>query len=197
MNDLTVISDDVITEIQTAFYDIPFENSDFQNANFVLAAQITPARAYRAIGLRMSSKLRAIQELKFSRQIEDIDIEELREKIANPDTSSFDRRRAEIEINKKLSSTEYTDKLLNDAIHDLNYMYAEFKKYPRYTREQFEAEESQHFTESLGLQINSNGNGALQSLTNMEHCKSNFQNAISWAADNIAKLPPTAATPSV
>ncbi len=66
---------EIIKEIEDAFYDIPFENSAFQNEYFVLQGQYTPARAYRAIGLRMSSKLQAINELKYGRQLEEINIE--------------------------------------------------------------------------------------------------------------------------
>ena len=67
---------DVITEIQDAFYDIPFENSKFQTENFVLNNQITPARAYRALGLRINAKLRALTEAKYSKMRAEIDIEE-------------------------------------------------------------------------------------------------------------------------
>jgi hypothetical protein len=167
MTDLTVLTDDVLTEIKNAFYDIPFENSDFQNANFVLAAQFTPARAYRAIGLRLSSKIQAVKELKFSRIAEEIDLDEHRAKIDDPSTSEFDRRRAQLAIDKILDARPYGDKLLNDAIHDLNFMYAEFKKYPTYTRAQFEMEEQQHFTESLITQRTLDGPS--QSLRHMEN----------------------------
>lgn len=178
---MNLITPDAITEIESAFFDIPFENSDFQNENFVLAAQITPARAYRALGLRMSAKLRAIDELKFARQLEEIDIEEKQAKIASIDTNDFDKRRAKIEIDKILSTRNYTDKLLNDAIHDLNFMYTQFKQYPRYTRETFELEERQHFDESLRLQVDSQGNGAIQSLCNMAHNQENFSLRITEA----------------
>ncbi len=165
---------DILKEIEEAFFDIPFENSDFQNENFILAAQHTPARAYRALGLRLSAKLRAIDELKFARQLEEIDIEEKQALIDSDGASSFDKRRAQIEINKILSTRNYTDKLLNDAVHDLNFMYAQFKRFPRYTREQFEQEEALHFEQSLRLQVESQGNGAIQSLCNMEHNKQVF-----------------------
>lgn len=44
---------DIVSELYESFDNIPFENSDFQNENFVISSQITPERAYRAIGLRM------------------------------------------------------------------------------------------------------------------------------------------------
>ena len=166
-------TNEILQEIESAFYDIPFENSDYQNKAFVLAAQITPARAYRAIGLRMSSKLRAINELKWARQREQVDIDEWQATISSESTSIFDKRRAQINIDEKLSHVNYTDKLLNDAIHELNLLYSEFQQFPRYTREQFELEEQQHFELSLQNQLENAQNpaamGALDSIKSMHH----------------------------
>lgn len=158
---------DIIAELEAAFYDIPFENSDFQTKAFVLAQQITPARAYRALGLQISSKIRAIKELKYSKLLEDLTIEEKQAIISEKGASSFEGRRATIEIEQIVSNHTYTAKLLNDAIHTLNVLYSEFKKYPTYTRESFEAEEGEHFTKRLEDQIRTNNNGAIESLTAM------------------------------
>ncbi len=157
---------DVLEEINSAFFDVPFENSQFQTENFVIAGQVTPARAYRSIGLRMHSRLAALREAQYSRAKEDIDIEELQEKIADPKTSDFDRRRAQLDINYKLASRPYADKLINDALKELNVLYAHFKALPKYTREEFEAEERTHFQHKLGRQIQ-NIQGAHEALTNM------------------------------
>lgn len=143
----------VLQEIEDAFFDIPFENSDFQNRAFVVAAQQTPARAFRAIGLRMFAKIRAIKEFKFSQEVLAIDIEERESKIAAPDTSAFDRRRMEIENLRARDGQKWGEKLLNDALRELNCLYAEFQRLPKYTREQFEAEERAHFELKLKRQI--------------------------------------------
>ena len=167
-------TNDIFKELEEAFYDIPFENSDFQNKAFVLAAQLTPARAYRAIGLRMSAKLRAIDELKYSRQREQVDIDEWQSIIDDPDTTVFAKRRAQIDIDQKLSIRNYTDKLLNDTIHELDLLYSEFQKFPRYTREQFELEEQKHFELSLTSQLESavqapGAIGAIESIKALNH----------------------------
>lgn len=159
---------DVLAELTEAFYDIPFENSDFQNTTFVVAAQKTPARAYRAIGLRMFAKLRAVKELKFGRLLEQVDVDEKRVVIASSDSNEFDKRRAQIEIDQIADARGWTDKLLNDALHELNCLYRELKKYPKYDRTQFEAEEQTHFQISLERQVDS-GDGAIESLLNMQH----------------------------
>lgn len=157
----------VLEELETAFFDIPFENSDFQNQNFVVAGQITPARAYRAVGLRMFAKLRAVKENLYAIQLADIDIEEKEYRMSLDETSSFDKRRLAIEIDKDHDGRAWTNKLLNDALRELDCLYAEFKRLPRYTREQFEAEERAHFQARLEHQLRANGNGAVESLMNM------------------------------
>jgi hypothetical protein len=155
----------VLKEIEDAFFDIPFENSDFQNRAFVVAGQITPARAYRAIGLRMFAKIHAVKEHKFRQDINAIDIEEKEGKLADPSASEFDRRRLRIEILKLEDGAAWGAKLLNDALRELNCLYSEFKQMPKYTREQFEAEEAAHFTARLTRQLKHNG--AQESLANM------------------------------
>jgi len=158
----------VLEELDTAFFDIPFENSDFQNKTFVVASQLTPARAYRAIGLRMFSKIRAVKENLFALQLADIDIEEKEYKLAQADTGGFDKRRLVIEIAKDRESRNWINKLLNDALRELDCLYAEFQKFPKYTREQFEAEEAVHFQARLEQQLQAQGNGSVESLMNMQ-----------------------------
>lgn len=156
----------VLEELEDAFFDIPFENSDFQNRAFVVAAQQTPARAYRAVGLRMFAKIRAVKEYKFGQEKLAIDIEEREAKIADQDTNSFERRRLELENLKAMDERRWGEKLLNDALRELSCLYKEFKKLPSYTREQFEAEEEKHFTIRLNRQLIPGG-GARESLGNI------------------------------
>lgn len=148
------------------FYDIPFENSDFQNKSFVIQAQQTPARAYRAIGLKMFAKLNAIKELKYGRMLDEVDADEYRQTIAT-DGDEFKVRRATIKLEKLLAGRGYTDKLLNDTIHELNFLHKELQRYPEYDREMFEEEEQQHFSLSLNLQADLKNSGAHISLNNM------------------------------
>lgn len=156
----------LLEELETAFYDIPFENSRYQNEKFVLAAQLTPARAYRAIGLKIFAKIRAIKEAITSRQLADIDIEENEYKMQLPETTEFERRRLVIKNAQIRESYKWTDKLFNDAMSEISYLYSEFKKYPQYTREQFEHEEAVHFQLCLEQQAKTGG-GVLESLANM------------------------------
>ena len=169
-NQLAVTTENVqnvLAEIQEAFYDIPFENSQFQTEAFVISAQVTPERAYRSIGLRMHDRIQAVLEARHTRAKEDIDLEELRMKAEDPTTTTFDRRRAELDIAYKLASRPYADKLMNDALVELNVLYSHFQKLPRYTREQFELGESAHFEIKLARQLQGCV-GAQEAVTNMQ-----------------------------
>lgn len=139
----------VLRELESAYLDIPFENSDFQNRAFVMASQQTPARAYRAIGLRMFAKIRAVKEYLIQKERDAIDVEEWETKIENPDTSEFDRRRLRLDILQKQQHREWSEKLLGDALRELSCLYGEFQKLPKYDRAAFEREEAEHFQAKL------------------------------------------------
>ena len=171
----------ILQQIEDAFFDIPFENSDYQNRAFVMAAQQTPGRAYRAIGLRMFAKIRAIKEYKFSQGLLAIDIEERDAKIADPDTGAFDRRRMEIENLRARDGQKWGEKLLNDALCELNCLYREFQRLPKYTRAQFEAEERRHFEAKLRRQIECPG--PLESLANVKIDAPGWDKQIESAVD--------------
>lgn len=167
---------DVLKEIEEAFFDIPFENSAFQNRAFVVAAQQTPARAFRAVGLRMFSKIQAVREHLYNEEKIEIDLEEKRELLQTPDLNKFEKRRIELEIRRIEDNRSYGKKLFNDALRDLDCMYAEFKKLPRYTREQFEDEEMQHFQVRLQRQLTAGG--AHESILNMTEDLPQFEQRI-------------------
>lgn len=176
----------VLEELETAFFEIPFENSDFQNKAFVLAAQQTPARAYRSLGLKMHSKVQAVKEHLFNQEKTKIDIEEKLWKIDHPDTNDFERRRLRLEILKIQNGQAWADKLLNDALHELTVLKTEFDKFPRYTREQFEAEEPQHFDMRLNRQLRANG--AQESLFNMHEDLLQMPQRVALAATHLKAL---------
>lgn len=176
----------VLATIEDAFFDIPFQNSDFQTRAFVIAAQQTPGRAYRAAGLQMFSKIEAIREYKFQTEMKAIDIEEKISKIADQQTSDFDRRRLRLEIAHAESGKRYSEKLLNDALHELNVLYEEFSRLPKYTRAQFEAEEHAHFSAKLGRQLQCSG--PKEALLNMSEDLPSMDLRISNALSEMKRL---------
>jgi len=177
---------DVIREIETAFFDIPFENSAFQTENFVLAGQITPERAYRAIGLRMHKKLIAVQESLIGQEKGKVEEEEMQEKLNSPDLNKYEKRIMELELQKRQIYKPFQQKLLNDAIAELNVLYKHFKALPKYTRAEFEAGEKRHFLEDLNRQALGLA-GAKTSLINMVddvQSLQKFENDFKLIADN-------------
>lgn len=177
-NEITINNvSSVLEEIEKAYYDIPFGNSTFQTENFVIAAQMLPTRAYRSIGLELHSKINELKQAKFSRQLIEVELEELEYKISDPQTSIWDKKRAEIEKNKILSSIGWSDKLINDTIIQLNVLYKHFQSLPRYSREEFEASEKNYYIQRLEREING-VTGASDSLLNLQydiHALSEFE----------------------
>jgi hypothetical protein len=168
MYDLIKIDEvkNVIEDIEKAYYDIPFENSKFQNEMFVISSQITPARAYRAIGLRLYNKIRAVKDYIYTKETIKIDIEENEYLISLDETSEFEKRRLILKNQKIMEEEKYSEKLLNDALHEISFLHEQFKKLPKYTREQFENEEELHF--HLDLEQNYKiGDSHVGSLVNM------------------------------
>lgn len=156
----------IMEELEEAFFDIPFDNSSFQTENFVIAGQMTPERAYRSIGLSLQTKLHTVQTNALENELRVVEREELEEKLNSPDYDKFEKRRFEIKLRKMKVNENFSKKLFNDAITELNLLYKHFKSMPKFTREQFEAGEKLHYFEKLKRQAN-NLNGGQQSLINM------------------------------
>ncbi len=155
MNDLTTILKRFpLEEILESYKDIPFGNTDYQIENFIINASLTPERAFRAVGLNIRAKINALRDAYYGKQKTQVDIEELQEKIDNPQTNKFDRRRAEIDLEQKLSQKIDSDKMIADAIHEVEVYYNYWKVLPHPTREEFEFGEEKYFAQSLNNQVN-------------------------------------------
>jgi len=146
----------ILRDFEKDMFDMPFSISKFQIKNFMENTEVTPERVYRHLGLQVYEKIRAVRHNIFQLRKMDIDIQELREQIADENISKFNKMRHEIEIEEKLDGLSYTFKLLKDAEEELKYMMELLSKYPKYTREQFEAGERDHWDiklmkEALGV----------------------------------------------
>jgi len=166
MNEIEVLKKFPLDEIEKSFMDIPFGNSDFQIENFIINSQITPERAFRAVCLTMRSKIGALREAYYSKKRQQIDLDELQYKIKNSELNEFDRRRAEIDYEEKLVQNTDTQKLINDALHEVELLYEYWKKLPHPTRSEFEAKEDEYYKNNLYRQA-IGITGASESLLNM------------------------------
>jgi hypothetical protein len=177
-------SQDILKELEKLFWDIPFSNSKFQTEMFVIAAEMTPERAYRAIGLQMLDKLTALQEYSYNKELNQIRVDELIDQINDAKTNKFDRRRAELELGKLQQKSIFEDKLHNDLLSELNCLYENLNKFPKFTGEQFETAERIHFEQKLLRQV-TGLTGASLSLINMRE----DQDELTKYQEQVAALP--------
>jgi len=155
----------LLKELEDAFYDIPFGNSAFQSRHFVFASNITPERAYRSLGLEIMSNIKALRENIIGLEISDIKYEKAVHELEN-EKDPFERKIKELNL-KMYDHNKYDlKKQINDRLVELNVLYAEFKKLPKFTREQFENGEKRYYLENLNRQVNKI-TGASQALHNL------------------------------
>lgn len=157
---------DILAEIKQSFYDIPFDNSKFQTEAFVISAEITPERAYRSIGLRLLTNIKNLEKIFLALKTKQVDLDEIDYNLQHGNLNEFQKRRELIKKEEILSDNDWSNKLINDAIIELNLLYSHYKKFPKYTREQFEAAERKHYEQRLNRQA-IGLDGAAASIINM------------------------------
>jgi hypothetical protein len=173
---------EVLKEIETAFYDIPFSNTEFQVENFIINSALTPQRAYRAIGLQLFDKISALKNASFDKQLSDleiekkmVEIEEIKEELTTNDIFdkyeikqlNIDIKVLTIEIEKEKEKYRSLEKGANDAISEIQYLYDKFLKLPKYSRLEFEQGERDYFEKNLRRQLQTGGAGGVLSLIDM------------------------------
>lgn len=146
----------VLNEIEEASRNVPFGNSLYQIDNFIINAAYTPARAYKAIMLQLSEKIKSLKEAEYNSRKHDIDVRELKFKIAKlernmSEEDSFELERMKLDLEKKTIDSKEAEKLIEDAIIEAEHLYKRFKQLPKYTREEFEREEAEHYNARLKL----------------------------------------------
>ncbi|HPB33787.1 MAG TPA: hypothetical protein PLW61_03385 [Caldisericia bacterium] len=153
-----------LEKLYSQFEELPFGNSDFQNKYFIINSQYTPARAFRSLCLRLRDRINALLEAYYNLKKEDIDIEELEEKLKT-EKNIYEKRRIELDIEFKKLKRIDIKKLVDDAIHEVNYLLNLYNQFPTITREEFESEEEEYFKKKLTTQLIGDGN--LMSLLSM------------------------------
>ena len=142
--------DQVEKELLEKCEDIPFGNSLYQDECFILNTSYTDSRAIRNVGLTLSARVRALRELEISMARLAVDLEE--NEYLSKRAEGFELKRLEITRREKLSGMAYTQKLLKDALYEVEYLRAILDKLPKLSRAEFEAGEKQYFIESLTRQ---------------------------------------------
>ena len=177
----------LLSEIQDSFLNVPFGNSDFQIANFIVNGAQTPQRAFRAVCLSLRDKILSLNESYYNQLKFQVDIDELQEKIADLATEKYARKRMEIDYEQKISQQRDNEKLILDAIHEVEVLYSYWKKLPHPSREEFESAEEDYFKISLTKQV-LGIDGAVGSLENMGYvlnAQGRLQNSAARLIDSL------------
>jgi hypothetical protein len=147
---------------------IPFGNSAFQIANFILN-QESPERAYRAALLNYDAKMKALKESQFRRRRKEIDIREIEMKLKTAE--GFAQERLLIDLEEAEYGLDTEIKVIEDALVELELYKKVIESLPEYTREDFEKSERLYWAKRLlkqaNLEIKSTGTvtcGVLESL---------------------------------
>jgi hypothetical protein len=173
-NEINIVeATNILNEIRQAFHDIPFGNTAFQTNMFVIAAQITPARAYRSIGLELMEIIRELKNLKKDEELNKLKLEVVKEQLLNDKLNIYEKRKLEYEAMELDDCVPDFEKRINDRLNTFAILYKHFKKLPKFTREQFEEQEKIYYEQSLQRQTLGIV-GAKEAIVNMIEDKKNL-----------------------
>lgn len=155
----SMVVSDLIEDVERLSENIPFGNSRFQNEELVVKRNLTQGRQLRDGLLSLNSRIQALREAYYARKLEDLNI---REKKIEIKKIEVEKRRTDnelekelleiqidkldIEIEKILSNRNHCNKIIKDAMVEMQDLYLSIKSLPEYTREEFENEEKEHIT---------------------------------------------------
>lgn len=144
---------DLEKEILYISDEIPFGNSDFQNRMASVNGEMSPHRALRASCLRIMDRIQALRECYFSLKEKEIEIKKL-ERDYEKQEDDLEKELIKIKIERTMSGMAYTQKLIKDAIREIESLYPIVKSIGKMTREEFESYEREHFKKKYELAIN-------------------------------------------
>lgn len=144
--------------IKDRMQEIPFGNSVFQIAQFILN-QESPERAYRAALVNYDAKMKALKESDFRRKRKDIDLREIDEKLLKAE--GFERERLLIDKEEAEYGLNEELKLIHDCKVEIEAYKKVIESLPAYSREDFEKSELSYWKTRLlkqaQLEIKSTG----------------------------------------
>lgn len=125
---------------------IPFGNSAFQILNFI-SKDFSNERIYRKVLLQLTERYRGLQEARIRRKRLDIDLREIVNKKSK--SSGFALERLKVDEEEKLMGLEYEDKLIKDALVEVELYIEIYEKLPKFSREEFEKSELEYWKDRL------------------------------------------------
>jgi hypothetical protein len=181
MDEIKNVSEDNVTELirllNQEMFSIPMSNSQFQMENFVIAAQITPERAWRQVGLQLQTAVLGLRSHMLNKKRNAIKYEKKLRELKAEGLDELDRQLIEMDLEEIRFAAASFDKSVADSLHECNYLFEWYKKFPKYTREQFEAGELTHYMERSKRQV-LNIQGGAESIYNIVHDLPFFANTV-------------------
>lgn len=130
---------------------IPFGMSDFQMEQMVVN-KVSPYRSARQIIAEMNKRYGALKEAEFRKKKFNAEVELLKRQARSWFISKEQRCIIEVDIEIKFHNAHQEEKLIQDAIIEVNNLLQMLEKMPKFNREQFEKNERKYWTDELLLQ---------------------------------------------
>ena len=93
--------------------------------------------------MRLNNRITALKECYYNTKLENIDVEEMKEKIETAE--KYEKQRLEVRLEQKLANRIQLEKMIIDCKQEIADLYSAFQQLPKMTREEFEKEEEYHF----------------------------------------------------
>jgi hypothetical protein len=129
---------------------VPFDRSAFQIERLVVN-HLTPGRTLRSALLELSEKAQALHKASFDRQRTQVKLRQNRRKLVElraktmTDDDQDDAELIEIDVRELEFNIKVQNKLVNDALREVQTILNILAALPAYTRETFEAEEGEYW----------------------------------------------------
>jgi hypothetical protein len=133
----------VIENINQRYQDIPFGNSKWQ-MDSLIAAEQTPERAYRHLLINFQKRFNDLKSCSINRRKAENKVKQIQRQIEK-ETDELILEELSLEIEEITCGWEYENKLAKDCVVELEYMNSMIEKLPRFTKDEFEAGENEHF----------------------------------------------------
>lgn len=132
--------------------EVPFGNSDTQNRTTIVNEERTPHRAYRHAALRIMNRLEALRETRYNLRKREIEIKILERDLAQCE-DSLKCELLKLDIEFKRSADVYMQKLIIDAIREIESLWPVIQALGKVSREDFERGEIEWYQQKHGLHV--------------------------------------------
>lgn len=147
MNNLEQLAGTILDLVQ----EVPFGNSDTQNRVAIVNEECTPHRSYRHAALRIMNRIEALREVKFNLRKRDIEIRMLQRERDTAD--ELRKEMIDLEIEHRRSGDRYSQKLISDAIREIESLWPVIQAMGRVSRADFEQGELAWYQKKHGIKL--------------------------------------------